>query len=149
MPATKFRTQVKANSGLVVDELFTAATDLSSRQYYFVVPSSSPGEVTAATGASNPTPLGVLQNAPTASQLARVRVFGRTQIAASPNACDIGWANFITANACGAGIASIQSGCTVLGRWLSASLPSGTPASGIGFVNCIAFSGCTLGATGS
>jgi len=149
MPATKFRTKVSANSGLVADELFTAAIDLSNRQYYFVVPSSSPGEVTAATGASNPTPFGVLQNAPTASQLARVRVFGRTQLATSPNACNIGYGRFVTANACGAGIAAIDSACSVLARWLSASQASGTPASGYAFVNCIAFSGSALGGAAS
>ena len=147
MPATKFRTQVKAAAGFVADELFTAATDLSSRQYYFVVAGAVAGEVTVATGASNPTPLGVLQNAPTASTLARVRIFGKTTLQASPNSCNIGYGRFISCNACGGGISSLENACVTLGRWLSAS--TATCTTGTAFINCAGFSGSTPGGTAS
>ncbi len=139
MPATKFRTKVTAAAGFVSDELFTAAVSLTDRQYYFVVAGSVTGEVTAATGASNPTPLGVLQNAPGAAELARVRVFGKTTLQASPNSCNIRFGRFLSANGCGAGISTEENACVVLGRWFSASTAACT--TGDAFINCAGFSG--------
>ena len=148
MPATKFRTKVSALSGFEYDELFTAAESLTARQYYFVAAGSIVGEVIAATGASNPTPLGVLQNAPAAAGEARVRVLGKTSLTGSPNACNLSYGRFISSGSTGFALASLDSACNVLGRWLSASLVStGGSILGTAFVNCTGFSGCRIEAS--
>ena len=148
MPATKFRTKVSALSGFEYDEPFTAALDLSAKQYYFVAAGSIVGEVIGATGASNPTPLGVLQNAPAAAGEARVRVLGKTSLTGSPASCNLGYGRFISSGSAGQGLASLDSACNVLGRWLSASLVStGGSILGTAFINCTGFSGCRIEAS--
>ncbi len=147
MPGTKERRTFRAAGGLQADEIFTAAVSLASSQYFFVTAGSITGEVVIATGASNPAPLGVLQNTPAAAGKAIVRVFGRTSIAASPNACDLRFGRFVTAASNGAGLASVDNACTVLGRWLSAS--TAVAATGTAFVNCIVPGACAIAAAAS
>lgn len=57
---------------------YEAATDLSSKQYYFVKESAA-GKVTVCTLATD-VPIGVLQNAPTAGQTARVMTLGVSKV---------------------------------------------------------------------
>ena len=124
MAAQNFRTNVRALAGFVWDEVFTAATDLSgSGQFRFVSPGSINGEVILATGASNPAPLGILQNAPTATQPARVRIMGRSTVTACPGACWLLPGTFITSGSIGHTTPGPGSACIVIyGRWLSASI---------------------------
>lgn len=148
MPASKFRTKVKAVSGIEWDELFTAAIDLSAKQYYFMAAGSIAGEVTTATGASNPTPIGVLQNKPTAGQIARVRLLGKTTLNALPGTSNIGLGHFISAGSTGQAVSYLNSACVVLGRWMGASQASGGAcANGDAFIACLGFSGCAIAAS--
>lgn len=60
-----------------------AAADLNSYQYHFVRSagtSSGSCAVNVSSGASNPGPIGVLQNDPNADQAAEVMIFGTTQL---------------------------------------------------------------------
>lgn len=66
--------------GFAIDESFKAAVDLSSYQYRFVRAGSVAGEVIYASGGSSPMPLGVLQNDPTAGDVASVRLLGVTKL---------------------------------------------------------------------
>ena len=129
-----------------LDEYFTADVDLSAKQYYWVIGASTQGNVGLATGGCNPTPLGILQNAPTLGQPARVRLFGRSQAVASGGAaCNLLWTRFVTAGSNGATISvGADTGCPALARWLSGSIIStGCQAtcsvflSGMGFGACI------------
>ena len=67
-------------------ETFVADTDLTAKQYYAVTSGSAYGTVKVATGASNPGPIGILQNAPSLNGAAEVVIFGRCKAAVS--ACD-------------------------------------------------------------
>jgi len=139
-----------ALAGFAIDDLFTAAISLSGSQFRFVSAGSVAGEVTGATGASNPTPLGVLQNAPNAAGIARVRIFGRTQLSGSPNACNLGYGRFISSGSLGSALASIDNACVVLGRWISSSLVStGGSVLGEAYVNCVGFGASSVGAAAS
>ncbi len=147
MPAHSVRTQLRALSGFVVDETFTAATNLATKQYYFVSPGSIAGEVVLSTGASLPMPIGVLQNTPTAGQPARVRVFGRTTLTACTGACNLMFGTFLTSGSAGNALPSVCG--LVLARWASASAVStgcvSTCANGA-LVNCLAGFGTCIGA---
>jgi len=133
------------NSGF--DLRFNAAVNLSTCQYRFVTTGSIQGEVIGTEGASNPAPMGVLQNAPTAACWATVRVFGRTTIIAYPAACDLLESHYITANGCGAACKSGSLGIA-LGRWLGASLASGgSTATGTAMINCITPTACLVAAS--
>lgn len=64
----------------IADAAFTAVGDLTSKQYYFVMPGSVAGEVKLANGTSGMAPIGILQNAPSAGQEAQVRVLGFSKL---------------------------------------------------------------------
>ena len=146
MAATNFRTKLRALAGAVVDEYFVAAANFSGCSFKFVSPGSVQGEVIGATGASNPMPLGVIQNEPAALGLARVRTFGVTTLTGCPTACNLLWGSFITSNSAGTACIAGAAGIT-LGRWLSASVvSSGSTTTGCAFVNCAAFGSACVGA---
>lgn len=142
MPATKLRTKllvtagIQAASGLTVDEVFKANGDLSTCQYRFVQIHTVDGEVTGATGASNPAPIGVLQNAPTASQNAIVRLFGRSQLTVPATACTLNRGYFVSSTGCGGGIYAGAS-APFFGRAISGSVASGAAGSLIVLLNTI------------
>lgn len=71
-------------SGFV--ETFIADVDLTAKQYYAVTAASTADKVKTATGASNPGPIGILLNAPSANMDAEVCTFGFCKAAVS--ACD-------------------------------------------------------------
>ena len=77
-----YRNKAYFTAGAGIDETFIADANLSTCQYRFVTVASTAGYVTGANGASNPTPIGVLQNAPALGEIARVRVFGTTCVVA-------------------------------------------------------------------
>ena len=81
--------------GAVIDESLKAAVDLSSYQYHWVKCGSVAGEVTYAQSGCVPMPLGILQNDPTAGEIAQVRLFGISKMAAS-GALDTGAGSAIT-----------------------------------------------------
>ncbi len=111
----------------IADAGFTAATDLTSKQYYFVMPGSVAGEVKIANGGSDVAPLGVLQNSPSAGQEARVRVLGFSKVyAVAVSGCEIGYGAFVQCNANGEAIRAIPtSPCmAVAGRWIDAAVSS-------------------------
>lgn len=138
MPAQKFRVRIKAQSGADIDEIFKANADLSTCQFRFVALGTVAGEVVGATGGSNPYPIGVLQNTPTASQNAIVRVFGKTTVIVPANASSLRPGDFLTSTGCGGAVFSGASG-PVLGRWIDALAASGGSAStsGQALVNTI------------
>jgi len=87
---------------------FRADTDLSSYQYYCVTPASTEGYVKLATGASNPAPIGILQDNDGASAGLPVSVkcfgFSKAVVAAATSAntaCDIDAGHYLQATASG------------------------------------------------
>ncbi len=70
-------------SGMGLDLPFSASGDLGDYQYRFVKVASTMMRVDAATGASNPVPIGVLQNDPYSGDSAIVRVAGVTKVSVS------------------------------------------------------------------
>ena len=141
MPATKIRTKLQS-TGLVHDEIFTAAVNLSACAYKWVMPGSVAGEVVPATGASLGAPIGILQNLPTAGQQARVRVYGKSLTAACLGACNLAHGTFVTV---GSHAGATPSTCGLaLARWAgSAVLTTASAAYGevflFGFVaTCVA-----------
>ena len=101
-----------------VDVSFVAATDLTGLQYHFVKPGSVLGEVVVANGASNPAPFGILQNAPSPTQEARVRLLGPSKLFCLTGAtCGIAYGRFVTVNASGQGIPiATEAGSPILAR---------------------------------
>jgi len=130
------------------DVSFQADVDLTLAQYYFVAAASTAGNVKVATGASNPVPIGVLQNAPSAGQEAQVRVIGMSKVfAVTDGTCALAWSRFLTVNASGqaAGVAANQE--VTLGRWLDTSAPLSASRFGNAFINCMAATGCAPSAS--
>ena len=128
------------------DLSFTAAVNLSSYQYHAVTPGSVVGEVTSATGASNPAPFGILQNAPSAGQEAKVRVYGVSKLfAKTDGTCALGFGKLFTFNASGQGAHSGSETGLAYGRWLDATVAVSTCA--YGMVNFSAFGTCALSAS--
>ena len=70
-------------SGMGLDLPFSASGDLGDYQYLFVKAASGKMRVDAATGASDPVPIGVLQNDPYSEGAAVVRVAGVTKVSVS------------------------------------------------------------------
>jgi hypothetical protein len=73
---------------------FTAAADLSAKQYHFVILASS-STVNVATAITN-APIGILQNNPTSGQQAIVRIAGLSKVVADGT---LAAANFIGTSA--------------------------------------------------
>lgn len=143
-----FRGKSTFLAGAAIDENFVAGEDLSGKQYYFVAPGSVLNEVRLCTCVATPVPIGILQNAPTVCQIARVRVFGRTTIAGSPNVtgCDLVYGRWITAGCAGAAATPLAGTCPVFGRWMSATVTNtNTTACGEAFVNFFAPGACAAG----
>lgn len=116
----------------LTDAPFVAGEDLTAKQYHFV--SVSTGCVVAATGASNPGVLGILQNSPSSGQEARVRLLGPSKIVASPGACNLTQGRLVTTASHARAIgASGGLGDLVLGMWLSGSVSSGSAVGEIFF----------------
>jgi len=133
----------------IADVSFLAATNLSLNQYYFVIPGSVAGEVNVANGASNPTPMGILQNAPSAGQKARVRVLGFSKLfCVTPSGCGIGYGRYVTANASGQGIpTATENGSAVLARNFDTAAPVSASRFLKVFVNCAGVSPCAVSAS--
>lgn len=132
----------------ISDAPFLADADLTSSQYLFVIPASTAGYVKVSTGASNPTPLGVLQNSPSQGQEARVRVIGFTKVkAVTPSGCGLAYGRFISASTEGQAVPqAAETGTSLVGRWLDSGLAVSSCAYGMAFVNCAGFSVCAVAA---
>lgn len=102
-----------ATTGNGIRESFVAAVDLSSYQWHFVKAGSVSGEVNVSTGGSDPYPLGILENDPTAGQEAIVCLFGLSKVSASARASGTGAA--ACAIAMGGNIVSSSLGLGVKG----------------------------------
>jgi len=102
----------------VADVTYKADVDLTGVQYYFVTAASTAGNVKVATGASNPAPLGVLQNSPSLGQEARLSMLGPTKVfAVTPSTCGIAQGRYVTVNASGQAIPlATESGSPIVGR---------------------------------
>lgn len=108
---------------------FVADADLSSAcaQYRFMVPASSNGKVRAATGASNPAVLGVLQNSPSAGQEAALMLIGPTKMTGRAATCNLVFGRYILSASDGVAEApATGSGSAVCGRWLGPTISSGS-----------------------
>ena len=144
------RNRFYMTAGGGIDEPFIADVDLSTCQYRFMMPASVYPNVTGATGASNPAPIGVLQNAPSVGQVARVRVFGVTcLVAVTPSGCGLAFGRFFTASTVGQAVPSAsETGGVALGRWLGTSLAVSSSTSGDrAFINCAGFGTCFVSAS--
>ena len=148
MPVTE-RREVFFTNGATIDELFTADVNLSTCQFRFVMPASTAGYVTGGNGASNPTPLGVLQNAPVAGGVARVRMFGMTQlVVVTPSGCGLAYGRFLTASTVGQGVPTAsETGGNVVGRWLDTGVAVSSSSIGKALVNCAGFATCATAAS--
>lgn len=132
----------------IADMTFTADADLTSWQYRFVTVASTVGNVKAATGASNPMPVGVLQNSPSAGQEARVTVFGPTKLVArDTGTCNVRYGKLLSASNGGQGyVHDTGTGSAVVARWLDAAITSGS-AIGQAFVFGLGFATCAIAAS--
>lgn len=144
-----YRNKANFTAGAGIDEPFLADVSLATCQYRFVVPASTAGYVTGANGASNPTPLGVLQNAPAAGEIARVRVFGSTcLVVVTPSGCGLAFGRFISASTVGQGVpTACETGGPILGRWIDTGLAVSSSTTGKAFINCAAFVTCPVSAS--
>ena len=124
----------------IADVAFTADADLTARQYHFVTPASTHGNVKLSTGASTPTVLGVLQNSPSAGQEARVRVLGFTKLVGENGACNLTVGTFITSGSDGQGESLQLSGCPAVARWMGPTYA--TAGSIVGEALLFGFSAC-------
>src|SRR3990167_4835248 len=79
----------------IADATFKADVDISGSQWYVVMPASVAGGVQRATGASNPGPLGILQNSPSLGQEATVRMMGFSKAIVAANACTARWGAYL------------------------------------------------------
>lgn len=131
----------------IADAPFLAGEDLSAstKQYRFVsLNSASNQEVFQATGASLPTPIGVLQNSPCQNEEAQVRLLGATKLYVSASAdvnqtggSPIYAGNYLISGACGAGIkVTPGTGSPALAR----ALENG-PTSGYAYINVLLLPG--------
>ena len=111
----------------IADAPFVEAADLTGKQYYFVRAGSVVGEVNTATGASNPIPIGVLQNALSAGQEARVRMIGPTKLVGEAATCNLVYGKFFLSASDGQAEAmATAAGSPICGVWLDATLSSGS-----------------------
>jgi hypothetical protein len=116
----------------ITDMSFTADVDLTTLQYRFVTVASTAGNVASNTGASNPAPLGVLQNSPSLGQEAKVRTLGPTKIVGKTNSSSpLTYGRFISASGGGQATATAsETGDVCLGRWLDTTLAVSSSAIG-------------------
>ncbi len=130
----------------IADVPFTAAVDLTAKQYHFVRAGSVVGEVLTANGASNPMPLGILQNSPSAGQEARVRMFGFSKVVGDLNAtCILKYGSVVICASDGqAEMGAVVTGSVVCGRWMDSSV---TGASVYGQMFFYGTSVCTVSAS--
>ena len=108
----------------VADVAFIADVDLTAGQYYAVTGASTANKVALATGGSNPAPLGVLQNSPSAGQEARVRMFGPNKLfVKTPSGSALNLWSYVTVNASGQGIPlATDGGSPIFGRNIGATV---------------------------
>lgn len=132
----------------ISDAPFKADVDLTAYQYKFVMPASTAGNVTYATGASNPAPLGILQNSPSAGQEARVRVLGFSKcVAVTPSGCGLAYGRYISCSTTGQAVPTAsETGQPIYGRWLDANLAVSSSAIGMVLLNG-AFGTCPVSAS--
>jgi hypothetical protein len=144
-----YRNKAYFTAGAGIDETFLADADLSSCQYRFVTVGTTAGTVVGANGASNPTPIGVLQNSPASGGVARVRVFGTTcVVAVTPSGCGLAYGRYFTASTVGQAVPSAsETGGIALGRWLDTGLAVSLSTIGKAFVNCAGFATCLVAAS--
>lgn len=131
----------------VADIPFIADTDLTQQQYRWVTAASTAGYVKLATGASNPAPIGILQNSPSAGQEARVRVVGFSKTyAVNGSGSALGYGRFVTVNSSGESTATAtESGSPIVARWLDTVAP--VSSSRVGQVYVFGFVTCALSAS--
>lgn len=89
------------NQGL--DFPFSASGDLDAVQYRFVMTACTPGMVLRATGASNPAPLGILQNDPRSGDVANVRIWGVSFLDVDAGTA-IQYGDYLTSSSVGLGV---------------------------------------------
>ena len=108
----------------IADIAFTADADLTLGQYHAVTVASTVGNVKLATGACNPTPLGVLQNSPSAGQEAQVRMLGPSKLfVVTGSGSQLQFGKYATINACGQGIpVSTDPGSPIFARNIGATV---------------------------
>jgi hypothetical protein len=106
----------------ISDAPFLADVDLTTCHY-----------VTGATGASNPAPLGVLQNSPSLGQEARVRVLGFSKvIGVTPSGCGLAYGRYFSVSTVGQAVPTAsETGQPIYGRWLDANLAVSSSAIGM------------------
>lgn len=128
----------------ITDCTFVADADLTAKQYHYVMPASTPGNVQIATGASNPAPIGVLQNSPSAGQEASVRALGFTKLVVEANSSSpVNWAKGITCASDGQGEVLTAATCPFNSVYYGANVTSGSAIGqaylfGAGFCACMA-----------
>lgn len=129
---------------------FIADEDLTAWQYRFVTVASAVNTVKKATGASNPAPLGVLQNSPSLGQEAHVVILGPTKLVGlCTSTCYVTWGKFLSASNGGQAVPNdTGTGSVVVARWLDANITTtGGSAIGSAFVFGIGYGSCAISAS--
>lgn len=99
-------------SGDGIDVPFSASGDLNDVQFRFVKLAGTTPRVDQASGASNPFPIGVLQNDPRTGEAANVRIHGVTKLEVDAAASSCGYGVFLTCGSTGMGVPEGGSGST-------------------------------------
>lgn len=109
---------------------FVAGVDFSAcptTLYRFVRAGSVAGEVRLASGASNPGPLGVLQNSPSTGQEAVVVMIGPTKLVVDSTPCSLAFGKFVICASDGRGQALDTTTCnSYSATWLGGTHSSGS-----------------------
>lgn len=96
-------------SGQGIDIPVTASGDLNSVQFRFVTKGGADKNVIQATGASNPYPIGVLQNDPRDGETANVRIWGTSKVYVDAAASQLVYGGLVT---CGSTGLAVPEGAT-------------------------------------
>lgn len=125
----------------IADAPFVAGEDLTQKQWHFVTVGSVYGEVKAANGASNPAPLGILQNSPSVGMEATVRIYGFSKLVCDGASLNPGKWLFCASDGQGEGVAT-QGGSAISARYLDQA----ATGSLIARVHLFGFTACAFGA---
>ena len=131
--------------GIQPDGNFQADVDFAAcpaTQYRFVTVASTAGKVKLGTGASNPMPVGVLQNSPSSGEAAQIVVVGFSKLVARAVTCVVNYGDFVLAASDGvAQTMAVGNGSAMNARWYG---PAVTTGSAIGDAYIFGFAVCAV-----
>lgn len=133
---------------LLGDFSLIADVDLTANQYKFVTVASTAGNVKAGTGGSNPLPLGVQQNSPSAGEAVRIRAAGITKlVGGTDSSSPMTYGRVFTASGAKASPTTCETGNVALGIWLDATIAVSSSNIGKAYITFAGLGGCAVSAS--